>query len=52
MTVKYASGQTDPCLLLPTETLIAVDYLLTVKIEVRICADVLSGLDLQCLHKT
>ena len=27
MTVIYASGQTDACLLLPTEILIAVDYL-------------------------
>ena len=27
MTVIYASGQTDACLLLPTETLTAVDYL-------------------------
>ena len=25
MTVTYASVQTDPCLLLPTETLIAAD---------------------------
>ena len=27
MTVIYVSGQTDACLLLPTEILIAVDYL-------------------------
>ena len=27
MTVIYASGQTDACLLLPAETLISVDYL-------------------------